>query len=298
MTEKLNVLVIGATGQQGGGVARQLLSRGHNIRAFTRNADSAAAQELVRLGAKIAVGNHDDGDSLRQAAEGVDAVYSMTTFFEAGIEAETRQGKAVADAAKAANVPYFVYSSVGGADQATGIPHFDSKFLVEEHIKSIDLPYAIIAPVYFMDNVKGPWSLPAVAQGTLAMPLPANRTLQQVSVSDVASFSTYVLEHRDEFLGKRLDYASDETTGVQAAQILTRVTGRQINYVSLPLTSAYEMSEDIGKMYEWFDTIGYSTDIDSLRAQYPEVGWQGFEEWVSAQDWSALAADGGTTQAA
>jgi uncharacterized protein YbjT (DUF2867 family) len=297
MTKQLTVLVIGATGQQGGAVARQLLRRGHQVRAFTRKRDSVSAQELKSFGAELAIGNIDDHNSVARAAEGVEAIYSMSTFFEAGIEAEVRQGKTVADAAKATNVPHLVHSSVGGANQATGIPHFESKFQIEEHVKSLDIPYTIIAPVYFMENAVGPWSLPGLVQGSLAMSLPANRRLQQISVPDIAAFATYVIENREKFLGKRFDIASDELDGVQSAEIISRVTGRETTYFEVPLAKAYEMSEDVGKMYEWFDTVGYSADIESLRRDYPEVGWQTFEEWARTQDWSALQTSAETAAA-
>ncbi len=298
MSEQLHVLVIGATGQQGGAVARQLLSKGHRVGAFTRRADSADAQELKSLGAELAIGSTDDHNSVLRAAEGVDTVYSMSTFFEAGLEAEVRQGKKVADAAKAANVSHLAYASVGSADKSTGIPHFESKFQIEEHITSLDVPYSIFAPVYFMENVVGPWSLPGLVQGSLALSLPANRLLQQISVPNIAAFATHVIENRETFLGKRIDIASDELSGAQTAEILSRVTGREINYFEVPLAKAYEMSEDVGKMYEWFDAVGYSADIESLRKDYPEVGWQTLEEWAQSQDWSVLNANSDQTVAA
>ena len=104
MSKQLTVLVIGATGQQGGSVARQLLGTGHRVRAFTRNADSSAARQIESLGAELAVGDTEDHESVIRAAVGVDAVYAMTTFFESGLEAEVRQGRTIADAVRAANV--------------------------------------------------------------------------------------------------------------------------------------------------------------------------------------------------
>src|SRR5687768_16515760 len=96
------VLVIGATGKQGGSVARRLLDRGHEVRAFTRDPESAAAKALFEAGAQIAVGNLDDRASLDEAMKGVDTVFSMSTPYEAGEAAEVAQGKRVADAAHAA----------------------------------------------------------------------------------------------------------------------------------------------------------------------------------------------------
>ena len=298
MSKQLTVLAIGATGQQGGAVARRLLDKGHLVRAFTRNANSGAARQLESLGAELAVGDTEDRESVIRAAVGVDAVYAMTSFFESGLEAEIRQGRTIADAVKAAGVQNFVYASVGSADQATTIPHFDSKYEIEKHIKALGIPHAIVAPVYFSENLLTPWTLPGLIQGTLAIPLPPDRTLQQISVQDISSFVALVLENPDRFQGKRIDIASDEITGKRAAEIVSNASGRQIDYVQQPIAEVYKMSADAAKMAEWFDEVGYSADIEALRKDYPETGWHTFEEWAQALDWSVLNAEGTAPNAA
>ncbi len=282
MSEQLSVLVIGATGLQGGSVARTLLGRGHRVRAFTREVDSPEATQLQDLGAELAVGDSEDRESVIHAAEGVDAVYAMTSFYESGLEAEVRQGKTIADAVKAADVKHFVYASVGNADKSTGIPHFESKYEIEQHIKSLGIPHTIVAPVWFYDNVLSPWTLPGLIQGTLSLLVPPDRPVHQIPLQDISSFVSLVLENRDRFLSKRIDVASDELSGNRAAEIISSAFGRPINYVPL------QMGGDLDKMYEWFETVGYSIDIEALRRDYPEVGWHTFEEWVQAQDWSVL----------
>lgn len=298
MSKQLTVLVIGATGLQGGAVARQLLDRGHGVRGFTRNADSSAARKLERLGVELAVGDTEDRESVIGAARGVDAVYAMTSFFEAGLDAEVRQGRTIVDAVKDAGIENFVYASVGNADQTTGIPHFDSKYEIEKHIKALGIPHAVVAPVYFSDNLLTPWILPGLVQGKLAIPLPPDRTLQQVSVQDISSFVALVVENPDRFRGKRIDIASDELTGKRAAEIISTASGRQIDYVQQPIEEVFKMSPDAARMSEWFDEVGYSADIAALRRDYPETGWHTFEEWAHAQDWSVLNAQGTAASAA
>ena len=290
MAKQLSVLVIGATGQQGGSVARQLLKKGHHVHAFVRNNSSGAAKDLKDLGAELVVGDAEDGESVVRAANGVDAVYAMTSFFTSSLEAEVRQGKTIADAVKAAGVKHFVYASVGSADQSTGIPHFDSKYEIEKHIKLLDIPHTIVAPVSFSENLLSPLILPGLLDGKLALALPPDRPLQQISVQDISSFVVIALENRESFLGKRIDIASDELTGKRMAEILSTVSGRQIDYVQVPLADAYAMNADLAKMYEWFDEVGYIADIDGLRRDYPETAWKTFEEWAQSQDWSALNA--------
>jgi uncharacterized protein YbjT (DUF2867 family) len=289
MSNSLSVLVCGATGKQGGALARRLLEKGHSVRAFIRRPDSSAAKELERLGAELTEGDFEDPTTIEKAARGMDAVFVVATPFEAGTNTEIRHGIGAADAAKGAGVSHLVYSSVAGADQDTGIPHFDSKREVEKHIEGLGVPYTIVAPVYFMENLLVPWMLSELEEGRLPMALPASRPLQQIALADLAAFTAVVLENREEFVGRRVDIASDEFTGEEVAQNLTRATGREIEYVGLPLEQVRKtMGEDGARMFRWFDQTGYSAAIDALRQEHPEVGWHTFEEWAMAQDWSAL----------
>lgn len=288
MSKSLSVLVTGATGKQGGALARLLLKRGHRVRALTRKTESPAARELERLGAELATGSFDDRAALERAAQKVDAVFAMATPFEGGTEVETRQGITVADTVKAAGVKHLLYASVASADRNTGIPHFDSKYKIEQHVKALGIPYTIIGPVFFMENLISPWWLPGLKEGKLAMALPASRKLQQVALADIAGFVVLALERREQFLGKRVDIASDELTGARAVEAISRLSGRKIEYVELPLAQVRAWSEDFAKMFEWFDQVGYSADIAALRKDYPEVGWQTFEGWAKAQDWNVL----------
>ncbi len=289
MADKLSVLVSGATGQQGSALARVLLDKGHRVRAFVRRPDSPEAKELERLGAELAEGDFEEPSTIEGAAKGMDAVFVVATPFEAGMEAETRHGIATANTAKAAGVSHLVYSSVANADKDTGIPHFDSKRRVEEHIEGLGVPYTIVAPVYFMENLLAPWTLPQLKEGRLPMALPSSRPLQQIALSDIAAFTALVLENRDQFVGRRVDIASDELAGEEVTKVLTRITGHEIHYTELPLEQVRQaMGEDGARMFEWFDQVGYSADIAVLRRQHPEVGWHTFEGWVKEQDWSTL----------
>ena len=289
MSDFLSVLVTGATGQQGGALARVLLDKGHRVRAFVRRPDSPEAKELKRLGAELTEGNFEEPSTIEGAARGVDAVFVVATPFGAGTEAEVRHGIAAADAAKAAGVGHLVYSSVANADRDTGIPHFDSKREVEEHIERLGVPYTIVAPVYFMENLLAPWTLPELKGGRLPMALSSSRPLQQIALSDIAAFTALILEKRKDFAGQRLDIASDEMAGDEVAETLTRVTGHEIHYVELPLEQVRQtMGDDGARMFEWFDQVGYSADIAALRRDHPEVGWHTFTGWAKEQEWSAL----------
>ncbi len=287
MAKKLNVLVTGATGQQGGAVARQLLRKGHRVLGLTRNPQSAAAQELQRLGAEPVRGNLEDRGSLEQALRGIDAVFAVSVPFESGVEAETQQGITLADAAKAAGVAHLVFTSVPKADRFTGIPHFDSKTRVEQHIKQIGVPHTIIGPTFFMENLLSPWWLPGLRQGQFAIALSPNRKLEIIATEDIGAFAAHVIEKREEFLGRRIDIAGDTRTPVEMAEIVSRASGRKIEYVQTPIEQVRQWSEDFALMFEFFEREGLGIDVAGLRRKYPEVGWHTLEEWARKQKWEA-----------
>jgi uncharacterized protein YbjT (DUF2867 family) len=286
VTSKRKILVIGATGQQGGALARLLLQKKHEVYALTRNTESESpkAQNLRNLGAKIIKGDLDNPDSLKQATNDVDSVFLMGTFAEDGTEGETRRGKMMTDIAKEQNVAHLVYSSVVNADKNTGIPHFESKYKVEQHIKNCGIPYTIIGPTFFMENLLS-YSRAGLQQGQLALPLSPSRILQQSTLKNIAEFSALVLERRNSFLGKRIDIASDELTGEQAANVLSDELGHKIGYVQVPLEQIRQASEDLGLMYEWFERVGTGINVANLHQQYPEVNWSTFKDWVKSQNW-------------
>ncbi|MGR9246683.1 NmrA/HSCARG family protein [Rhizobium leguminosarum] len=288
MSNIRSVLVTGATGQQGGAVVRALIARGHRVKALSRNPDSDSAKRLVAAGVEVVAGNLDDGASVAKAASGVDTMFLMGNSYETGVEAETRQGIAAADAAKAAGIGHLIYSSVADADKKTGIPHFDSKYLVEKHIAGLGIPYTISAPVAFMENTVAPWAIDGLRQGVYAAALPPARVLQQVTIADIGAFVAALAERREQVFGKRFDIAGDELSGEQQAKILSEVVGRPITYRELPIAAIRQQSEDTALMFEWFDRTGYDADIAALRRDFPEVGWHSYADWAKGFNWSVL----------
>ena len=116
------ILVTGATGQQGGAVARELLAHGHKVRAMTRMPNGDNAKALGVLGAEIVQGDLDDATSLQRAVQGVWGLFALQNTWEAGVAREETQGKQIAEIAKKAGIQHYVYSSVGSADRRTDTP--------------------------------------------------------------------------------------------------------------------------------------------------------------------------------
>ena len=286
MAQQLTVVVTGSTGKQGGAVARALLDRGHKVRAVTRNPDSAKARELVDSGVTLVRASLEDTAALTKALEGASSLFAMTTPYEGGAQADTRQGISAADAAKAAGV-HLVFASIGSANRHTGIPHFDSKGEVEEHIAEIGVRATILAPVYFMENLH--YGKEQLAKGVYATPLPPTRKLAQVAVADIGAVAVRILEAPGRFAGRRFDLGGDELTGSEVVAILSRVTGRPFTYFQVPLDVIRQgRGEDAVKMYEWFERVGYTFDRAALRREFPDVAFHDFESWAKTQDWNAL----------
>jgi uncharacterized protein YbjT (DUF2867 family) len=290
MSQPRLVVVIGATGQQGGAVTRGLMARSHRVRALVRKPDSPAADSLRSLGVEVVAGNLEDPTSLDAALVGAEALFGVTTPFE-GVAAEAHKGVALVDAARRAGIAHMVYTSACNADRSTGIPSFESKLRVEQHLRASGVPFTIIAPAYFMENLLTPFGLARLRQGEYARWMPLERKLQMIAVDDIGHFCARVFEQREAFLGRRIDLASDELDAREAATHLSRVLGREIRPVALPLESFPadgELGRNVAALLAWMARTGFSADVEGLRRQFPEIGWRSFGQWCSSQDWSAL----------
>ncbi|MDH3284654.1 MAG: NmrA/HSCARG family protein [Acidobacteriota bacterium] len=276
------ILVIGATGRQGGAVARELIAGGHAIRAMTRNPDKPASRELARLGAAVVLGDLDDPASLARALDGAYGVFAMQDFWEHGYEAEVRQGEALADAAQEAGVSHFVFSSVADADSGTGIPHFESKYEIEQHIRSLGIPYTILRPVSFMENWEG--QRESILSGTIALPFPKEMRYPQIAVRDIGRFAAEAFTHTDDWLSRELDIAGDARTVEKVVETFERVTGRRIVYERVPWTVMEgQVGADLMAMFRWFDSEGYDVDVAALRSEFPFL--TDFESYLRESGW-------------
>ena len=264
------VLVVGATGQQGGAVARHLLGAGVPMRALTRNPHKPAARALADQGAEVVAGDLADADSMRRALAGAGAVFLVTQFFEAGYAGEVAQGKLMVDLAGEAGVRHFVFSSVGSADKNTGIPHFDSKYEIERYLAARFASFTVVRPVFLMENWKGRRA--EITGGSLATPLSPERPLQQVSVEDIGAFTLMVLTQPDRWKGRSVDLAGDELSMTETAEVFARVTQRPVALRPVSWDDFREQQgEEMYVMNRWFETTGYQADLNWLREVNPQM---------------------------
>lgn len=275
------VLVAGATGRQGGAVVRALLQRPETwqVRGLTRNPHGPQAMALTAHGVEMVHGDLADPATLEPAVAGAYAVFSVQDFRTAGPEGETRQGINLADIAKASGVQHLIYTSVGGADRRSGVPHFESKCRVEEHIRSLGIPASILRPTSFMEGFAGRPVVRSLALGMFAGAFPPNKPLQMIATGDIGIFARIMLERPDEFLGRALELAGDELTITQIVDIISRVTGKRIRYPRIPSALTRRMG-DSGQLLRWLGDHGYRADIPTIRKIHPRL--LTFEDWLRA----------------
>ncbi len=271
------ILVVGVTGRQGGAVVNALQESKFSIRAFVRDPNSDRSVHLSKAGIELSPGDHDDTDSLRNAMKGVYGVHSVQSYGN-GVQKEIEQGKRVADIAKNSGIKHFVYSSAGGAEKKTGISYFDSKWAVEEHIRSLKLPYTIFRPASFMENFS---NLPRIMVLTTFRSFVKGKPFQMIAVADIGKWVALVFSRPGEFLNKEIEIAGDELNYQQVREVYGRVYGRKGFGLAIPLM----VPGEAGKMFRWLREHGLEADLQYCRRTI-KVSLT-FEEWVISQRKSA-----------
>ncbi len=276
------LLITGATGQQGGAVVRALLASGQRwrLRALMRNPASDAARSLGWRGVEVVKGDLDDEAAVRRAVDGAHGVFSVQTPMGHGTEAEERQGKLLATAAADAKVAHFVFSSVGGADRQSGVPHFESKWRIEQHIAALGLPATIIRPVAFMDNFRTAASRTFMLS-MLRSTAPKHRHLQLVAVRDIGRLAAQAFATPERSIGRAMELAGDSVTVPQAVRILRRAGMRPALALPLPERVRNRLPRDLTLMFDWFARTGYQADIPALRRELPDL--HTFAQWAMSQ---------------
>jgi uncharacterized protein YbjT (DUF2867 family) len=284
------ILVTGATGQQGGAVARALLRDGWKVRAFVRDPAKPATQALKSAGAEIAKGDFDDAASLDRALVGAYGMYAVQTMVTPdGIPGEIRHGKAHAEAAKRAKVKHFVYGSVGAADRDTGIPHFESKAQIERHIRALGLPATVLRPVFYYENF-ATFFPPPLENGAyvLRLALRPQTRLGMMAVADIGSFAALAFNNPKEYIGMSLDIGGDEKTMPEVAALMQKQFGQPFRFEELPIEAVRSFNQDLAIMFEWFNKAGQKPDLARLRKRHS--GLIDFATWLRTSGWNPTKA--------
>jgi len=258
------VLVTGATGKQGGAVARALLATGVPVRALVRDPQSASASEIEALGATLVAGDLNDKDSLTAAAHGARAVFSVQTPDRAdpSSASEMLQGKNLVEAAKAAQVEQFVHTSVAGAGEfhrtAPGWTegrwnrHFwESKAYTQELVRDAGFIYwTLLKPSFFMENFIRPSALFADGVGDrLVTAIAPDTVVSLVAVQDIGRAAAAAINDPARFTKVELELASDLLTMREIAAVLSDVLGTEIEAPSLTAEEAVAAGLPVGAVH-------------------------------------------------
>ena len=275
------IVVTGATGLQGGAVVRRLLRDGWRVRGLTRDADSKRARALAALGAEAARGDMEDANSLRPVFEGAHGVYCVQNPFAGGPEAEVRQGKNVADVAKDAGVEHLVYGSAGTGERGTGVPSWETKLQIEDHMKELGLPLTILRPTAFMELMTHEKFFPPVAAWHV-MPklMGSSRRLPWLCTEDLGVIAARAFADPRSFVGRDLTLASDVRSLDECRSVYREAMGRNPRRLPMPVWLFERfgfVGKDLTTMWRWLRTGEVDLDTSRARAIHPDAltvgGW-------------------------
>jgi uncharacterized protein YbjT (DUF2867 family) len=282
-----HVLVVGATGRQGGAVARHLLRAGSSVRALTRNPSSPAGRRLASAGADVVGGDLDDPDSLRAALAGIDAVFSVQDYWAAGYDGEIRQGTHLVTAAAAAGVGHLIQSTMADAPDDPDLPrHFASKREVERIVGASGVPHTLLGTVFFMDNFAdratgGPLLFP-----TLAGALRADVRVHMLAADDIGAATAAVLADPAAHAGARIDLAGDLLTVPEMKAAYRRATGRRARRWRIPSWMSRRFNPEFADQLRWHNRATFTVDPADSRAFLPDL--TRFETFVRAHRLTGL----------
>jgi uncharacterized protein YbjT (DUF2867 family) len=307
MPDRKIIAVVGATGAQGGGLARAILADrggGFALRAITRKPDSDKAQALRNAGAEVVKGDADERSSIERAFQGAYGVFALTNFWEHfSPERELAQARNMAEAAKSAGVQHVIWSTLEDTREWVPleddrmptlqgkykVPHFDAKGEADEIFRNLGVPTTWLLTSFYWDNLiyfgAGPQRGP---DGTLALVFPMDdKKLPAIAVEDIGKSAYAIFKRGQEFIGKKVGIAGEHLTGQQMADALTRALGQEIRYANVPpevyRSFPFPGADDLGNMFQFKrDFNEYFCGARNLaftRSLNPEL--QTFEQWLA-----------------
>ncbi len=271
MTNNKIIFVTGGTGNQGGAVARNLLQQGFTVKVLTRNTNSPKTQNLKKLNIELINGDLNNADTFQRHLKDVYGIFSVQSF-ENGVEKEISQGISLATLGKEYGVNHFLYSSVFGADQNTGVPHMDSKFKVENYIKQIGLPFTIIRPTSLYENFLIPQVKKEILKGKLVQPINRETVQQYLAAEDIGKAAAKIFQNTDTYLGKTIPLATEQLSTQEVADFFSDVLNKKIIYQKLPvLITRLFLGNGLYKMFKWMNekSVFQMENVALTRKEFP-----------------------------
>jgi len=307
MAEKKIIAVVGATGAQGGGLVRAILSdKGGPFaaRAITRDVNSDKAKELAKLGAEVVAGDVDDAESLKKAFKGAYGAYCVTFFWEHfSPEKEKANARTMAKAAKFAGIQHAIWSTFEDTRKSVPlsdtrmptlmgsykVPHFDAKAEADHFFTDLGVPTTFLLTSFYWENLiyfgMGPKRGP---DGKLAITLPmGDKKLASMASEDIGRCAYGIFKAGREFIGKTVGVAGEHLTGAQMAASLAKALGQEVRYNEVPPDVyrgfGFPGAEDLGNMFQFkrdFQQLyNGARDLNVSRSLNPAL--QTFDAWLA-----------------
>ena len=273
MTNSKIFLLTGGTGNQGGAVAKELSAKGFIVKVLTRNKNSAKAQTLKKLNIELVEGDLNNAETYRKHLKDLYGIFSVQTF-EDGVNKEVKQGITLANVAKEVGVKHFLYASVFGANLNTGVPHMDSKFQIENHIKQIGIPYTIIRPTSLYENFLIPQVKKGIIKGKLVQPINIDTIQQYIAAYDIGKAAAKIFSHSEKYLGRTIPLATEQLSTQEIADTFSKVMNKKIEYKKLPVViTRLFLGNGLYKMFKWINekSVFKREDVESTRKEFPNL---------------------------
>lgn len=305
--QKKVIAIFGATGAQGGGVARAILNdpdSEFSVRAVTRNADSEKAKELAKMGAEVVTGNIDDVDSMKRILEGAYGAFFVTFFWDHfSAEKETAEAKSMASVAKEAGLKHVIWSTLEDVRKYVPldddsmptlqgkykVPHFDGKGEADHFFTEAGLPVTFMLASFYWDNMiyfgMGP---KRGENGKLAITLPmGDKEMAGIGSDDIGKCAYGIFKKGESLIGKRVGVAGEIITCAAMAASLSKAIGEEVAYNKVTPAQfrsfGFPGADDLGNMFQFYhdfdDVCNTIRDVDHSRELNPEL--KSFDMWVA-----------------
>lgn len=294
ITDK-QVLIFGATGNIGGVATRELIKRGWQVRAVTRTPNSEKAQALAELGAKVVQADMEERTSLERVFDGMTRAFSVQNWMVSGVEGEIRQGKLVADAAKAAGITHLVFGSAGVGLPDTGVPHFDCKTVVEQYMRAeLGLPVTVVRPGPFMELMTDKAFFPPLAAwGVMPKIVGWETPLPWTAVADIGVAIANIFENPDKWIGRDINLISDVASMRDCQQAFKAITGKKPFGLGLPVALFNKMAgPEMVEMWRWLADYLAANDINAAKAGMLAASREACPQLHSVADWLKMSRNG------
>ncbi len=272
------IFVTGATGNQGGAVVRNLLRNDFYVKALIRN--PALAKLAAHKNLEIIKGDLDNPASYRAHLKHVDGVF-CNLVYKYGIDKEIKQGIELVNSSKENTVKHFVYSSVIGCDLHTGIPHWESKYRIENHIKASGLKFTILRPSSLYENLLIPQVKGRILKGKLVLPTRKHTVQQFISSEDIGRITAIIFSNTEKYTGRTITLAAEQMDGEKLAVTFSGIIGKEIKFQQLPtFITRLAMGRNLAKMFRWVNNNDacFVKDMQALKNEFP--GMLTLEDWI------------------